>query len=77
LLVSSINAPSENQWKAWKVKGPDQNSVIEDPLFSNVTGGDFTLSPASPALKLGFKPIPFAKIGPYKDPMRASWPIEE
>ncbi len=31
----------------------------------------------SPALALGFKPIPVAKIGPYKDELRASWPIQE
>jgi hypothetical protein len=28
-------------------------------------------------LKLGFKPIPVEKIGPYEDPLRASWPIVE
>ena len=28
---------------------------------------DYRLTPDSPALKLGFKPIPVEKIGPYKD----------
>ena len=31
----------------------------------------------SPALALGFKPIPVDKIGPYQDDLRASWPIVE
>jgi hypothetical protein len=77
LLVSSIKAPSEDQWITWKGKGLDLNSMVADPIFSNVTGGDFTLSQSSPALKIGFKPIPFEKIGLYKDPLRASWPIKE
>jgi hypothetical protein len=28
-------------------------------------------------LKLGFQPIPVEKIGPYRDELRASWPIVE
>ena len=38
---------------------------------------DFRLEPDSPAFALGFKPIPVDKIGPYKDELRASWPIVE
>ena len=55
--------------------GLDQHSLIGDPLFVNIEASDFTLSPASPALRLGFKPIPFEKIGPYQDCLRASWPL--
>ena len=36
---------------------------------------DRRLKPDSPALKLGFKPIPVEKIGPYQDALRATWPI--
>jgi hypothetical protein len=35
------------------------------------------LKPESPAFKLGFQPIPVAKIGPYADSGRASWPVVE
>jgi hypothetical protein len=35
------------------------------------------LQPDSPALALGFEPIPFEQIGPYQDDLRASWPIVE
>jgi hypothetical protein len=57
--------------------GLDLHSVVADPKLRDPDNGDFTLAPDSPALKLGFEPIPFEKIGPYKDPRRASWPIVE
>jgi len=38
---------------------------------------DWRIRPDSPAFKIGFQPIPVDKIGPYKDPLRASWPIIE
>jgi parallel beta-helix repeat protein len=78
LLVSSRWSPTrtpKDEWAAWRNRGLDRNSIVADPLFSDVVKEDFTLSPASPALKLGFQPIPINKIGPYKDPQRASWPI--
>jgi hypothetical protein len=36
---------------------------------------DFALKADSPALKVGFKPLPLAKMGLYKSPDRASWPV--
>jgi parallel beta-helix repeat protein len=77
LLVPYMKTSDDLQWEKWKDSGLDKNSVIADPLFTNSASGGFQLSPDSPALKLGFKPIPFDKIGPYKDPRRASWPITE
>jgi parallel beta-helix repeat protein len=77
LLVHYTKMPGKEQWMAWQKMGLDRNSLIADPLFSDVAKEDFSLSSASPALKIGFKPIPFEKIGQYKDPMRASWPIKE
>ncbi|MBC8443435.1 right-handed parallel beta-helix repeat-containing protein, partial [PVC group bacterium] len=56
-------------------KGLDLHSVVADPKFADPDNGDFTLAPDSPALALGFKPIPLDKIGPHEDPRRASWPI--
>ena len=47
------------------------NEVIDtDPGFSNPEGRDFRLRDDSPALRLGFKPIPFEKIGLYTDDYR-------
>jgi hypothetical protein len=51
------------------------NLLDEDPHFMDAARGDFRLRPDSPALKLGFKPIPIEKIGPYKSAERASWPV--
>jgi hypothetical protein len=64
-------------WEAWQMAGADTHSVVADPLFVAPEHGDFTLQPESPALKLGFEPIPFRKIGPYQDEARATWPIRE
>jgi hypothetical protein len=44
-----------------------QMEMMDGPVFST----------NSPALKMGLKPIPFDKIGPYKDPLQASWSIKE
>jgi len=77
LLIPFTKVPDERQWHAWLGKGMDLHSLTTDPLFSNIAKGDFTLTPASEALKIGFEPIPFEKIGLYKDPLRASWPIKE
>ena len=66
-----------DQWEAWRTEGFDQHSIVADPLFVNPGRGDYRLRPESPALKLGFKPIPVERIGPYKDDLRATWPIVE
>ena len=65
------------EWEAWQIDGADQHSIIADPLFVDAASGDSRLKPHSPALKLGFKPIPLATIGPYPDDARATWPIQE
>ena len=75
--VALQEAEPMDEWESWKSLGFDQHSVVADPLFVNPDKDDYRLRPDSPALKLGFKPIPLDKIGPYKDPLRASWPIVE
>lgn len=63
------------QW--WQSLGQDRHSIVADPMFVDPDKNDFRLRTKSPAKKLGFKPIPIEKIGPYKNPSRASWPIVE
>jgi hypothetical protein len=51
----------------------ETHSRSADPLFVDLEKGDFRLKPASPALKLGFKPIDMSTIGlrprhPYHKP---------
>lgn len=66
-----------NEWEAWQANGMDRHSLVADPQFENLEKDDFRLKPNSPALRLGFEPIPFEKMGPYADALRASWPIVE
>jgi parallel beta-helix repeat protein len=65
------------EWESWQSAGADVHSIVADPLFVDPKNGNYDLKPESPALKLGFKPIPFDKIGPYKDRSRVTWPIQE
>jgi hypothetical protein len=51
------------------------NSIGVDPRLADAKALDFRLRKDSPAWKIGFNPIPLAKIGLYKDPLRASWPV--
>jgi hypothetical protein len=66
-----------SEWEAWQALGLDQHSEIADPQFVDRAAGDYRLKPESPALALGFEPIPVDKIGPYENELRASWPIVE
>jgi hypothetical protein len=54
--------------------------VIANPQFVNEENpeqGKFQLNVDSPALKCGFKQIPFDKIGLYHSDNRASWSVSE
>jgi hypothetical protein len=64
-------------WDEWRALGQDAHSLLDDPEFVDAAKGDYRLRPDSPALKLGFQPIPFDKMGPYQDELRATWPIVE
>jgi parallel beta-helix repeat protein len=48
----------------WRGMGYDVRTVVAEPLFVDPAHDDFRLQPASPALALGFAPLPFARIGP-------------
>lgn len=56
------NTPN-GPFAAWRATY-DKNSVIADPRFIDPAQDDFRLAPESPALKLGFTPIPVELIGP-------------
>jgi len=51
------------------------NLVNIDPHFVGADKQNFQLKDDSPAWKLGFRRIPIEKIGPYKDELRATWPV--
>ncbi|NCO42726.1 MAG: hypothetical protein GW892_28975 [Armatimonadetes bacterium] len=75
--VTLQEATAMDEWEAWQNKGLDQHSAIADPRFVDPAKDDYRLKPDSPALALGFKPLPVDQIGPYKDELRATWPIQE
>lgn len=54
----------EGSFAKWQEAGLDAHSVIEAPRFVSSELEHFALKRDSPALKLGFKPIPEDKIGP-------------
>lgn len=49
---------------AWKALGFDAHSEVADPRFVSPTLEHFRLEEDSPALRLGFQPIPEDRIGP-------------
>jgi|ETNmetMinimDraft_26_1059896.scaffolds.fasta_scaffold13296_1 hypothetical protein len=53
----------EGPMAKWREAGFAAASVIADPLFVDAENDDYRLQPGSPALKLGFEPIPVEKIG--------------
>jgi hypothetical protein len=75
--VSLTEVEYMDEWQSWLALGMDKNSKVADPLFVNAAKDDYRLKPESPAFKLGFKPIPVEKIGPYQSSQRVTWPIKE
>lgn len=77
LLMGLPGVAPEQQWAEWRRQGSDRHSVVADPRFVDASRDDYRLRPESPALALGFQPIPVDQIGPHADPLRASWPIAQ
>lgn len=75
IVLEEIEMMSD--WASWQALGGDRHSIIADPKFVAPEKNDYRLQPDSPAWKLGFKPIPVERIGPYQSDLRASWPIVE
>lgn len=51
------------------------NLIGVDPQFRDAAAGDYRLAEDSPGWGVGFKPIPFEKIGLYPSEERALWPV--
>jgi hypothetical protein len=58
----------------WQQSGRDRDSRIADPQFVDSKHRDFRLRPDSPALALGFRPIPIEQAGLYGDPAWVAGP---
>ena len=67
LFFSPNNAPilftggglNLSQWRAQlRTAQRDQHSKVADPMFADAAHGDYSLKQGSPALALGFRPIP-------------------
>jgi parallel beta-helix repeat protein len=69
--------PAGGTWEEWRAAGWDTHSLIADPRFVNPDQDDYRLRPDSPALALGFKPLPIEQMGLVESPERASWPVIE
>ncbi|MBN2450277.1 MAG: right-handed parallel beta-helix repeat-containing protein, partial [Lentisphaeria bacterium] len=65
------------QASAYDLVTIENNMVDVDPHLVDGTTGDFRLRDDSPAFAaIGFTPIPFDRIGLYRNGNRASWPVE-
>ncbi len=79
IMARNINWGGAWGWtedKAMPLVKFEDNLDNIDPHFSGKPPEDFRLSAQSPALRLGFRQIPFEKIGVYKSSDRVSWPVE-
>ncbi len=69
--------PPEDSWRLWRAGGRDAHSLVANPGFVRPDRDDYRLRPNSPALKLGFRPLPIERMGLGSSPERASWPVVE
>ena len=78
VMARNVCWPGEWGWvedAAKKHVKLDSNLVGADPLFVAAPPASYALQPSSPALRLGFRQIPFGRIGVYKSVERATWPV--
>ena len=59
--IALREAELADEWQSWQAQGRDQHSIVADPLFVDPAHDNYQLQPQSPALQLGFEPIPFEK----------------
>ena len=77
-LNSSFSGTKTGQWQGGSIWANaaefntiENNMTEGDPLVDDWPNRNYTLKPESPALKMGFKQIPWQKIGLEDDPLRA------
>jgi hypothetical protein len=63
-----IRFSGDRALEAWQATGKDRGSVVADPLFADLSAGDYRLEPGSPALDIGFRPFDWRRAGVYGDP---------
>ncbi len=67
----------DTSWDAWlNQKKMDRHSLIAEPMFRDVANEDYRLKPESPAFKLGFKELPYDKMGLEVTKFRPVLPVE-
>ncbi len=79
--VVACNISWDGKWGSTEPKAApyvkfEGNLIDVDPRLAGKPPADFGLTADSPALKLGFRPIPFKNIGIYRSEDRASWPAK-
>lgn len=77
ITTNQAGVADGDYWAAWRKLGFDAHSVIADPRFVDPRHDDYRLQPDSPALKLGFRPLPVSRMGLYASPDRATWPVSD
>jgi hypothetical protein len=63
LAETTRSITPEGTWAQWLAAGFDTHSRLANPLFVDAAYDDYRLQPNSPALALGFEPIPVDRIG--------------
>ena len=58
LLPRSLSPSYTTEKPSWCTLGYGTASKVADPKFRNARGGDFGLQPGSPAINMGFVPLP-------------------
>lgn len=58
-----VQAVPHRELEVWRQQGNDQESVAEDPRFTDPAGGDYRLRDDSPAADLGIESIDVANTG--------------
>ena len=63
----NLNDHGQSAVDYYRTRGADKNSIVSDPLFRDITKGDFRLKENSPAYKIGFRDIDVTRIGLTRD----------
>ncbi len=53
-----------NDLAAWRARGADRDSIVDDPRFRDPDSGDFTVTGESVVRRIGFRPFDLSDVGP-------------